>query len=121
MNNVHNLTPKERAEVKETICKAVKAAMLISGADKRRYGKLRDKLANNYLLGTNQYPNTFDKAVVSLGITRQASKAHPSGPAQTTRGWLSFSVEVAADEEAAGDAEGEQEGVKELVEEQTPG
>jgi hypothetical protein len=45
----------------------VKAALVISGADKRRYGKLKDELANNYLLGTDQYPDTFDKAVRILG------------------------------------------------------
>jgi hypothetical protein len=40
---------------------------LISRADKRRYGKLKDKLANSYLLGSDQYPNTFDKATRILG------------------------------------------------------
>ena len=37
----------------------VKAAMLISGADRRKFGKLKDKLKNNYLLGTDRYPDTF--------------------------------------------------------------
>jgi hypothetical protein len=49
VNNVHNVTPKEHAEAKETTCEAVKAAMLISSMDKQQYGKLRDELANNYL------------------------------------------------------------------------
>ena len=40
----------------------VKAALLISGASRSKYGKLKDELANNYLLGTDQYPNTFKKA-----------------------------------------------------------
>jgi hypothetical protein len=44
------------------VSEAVKAALLISGADRRCYGKLKDKLANSYLLGSNQYPDTFDKA-----------------------------------------------------------
>jgi hypothetical protein len=35
VNNIHNVTPKEHAEAKETICKAVKAAMLISDVDNR--------------------------------------------------------------------------------------
>ncbi len=47
-------TEEETAEV-------VKAALLISGADKRRYGKLKEQPAHNYLLGTNQYPNTLEK------------------------------------------------------------
>jgi hypothetical protein len=65
-------------------------------------------------------PIHLTRQFASLGITRQASQAHPSGPALTTREWLSFSVEVAADKEAAEDVEGYQKGVKELVEEQMP-
>ncbi len=45
----------------------MKAVLLISGINKRRYGRLKDDLANNYLLGTNQYPNTFEKALHILG------------------------------------------------------
>jgi hypothetical protein len=44
--------------------------------DKRRYRRLKDELANNYLLGTDQYPDTFDKAMRILG-NYQVSK--PSG------------------------------------------
>jgi hypothetical protein len=77
VNNFHNVTPKELAEAKETICKVVKAAMLISGMDKRRYGQLRDKLANNYLLGTNQYPDTFDKAVCILRNYQTSKSSTP--------------------------------------------
>ncbi len=58
----NNLRADEITKLKNEVNKAVKAALLISGADKRRFGKLRDNLANNYLLGTNQYPNTFEKA-----------------------------------------------------------
>jgi hypothetical protein len=41
--------------------------LLISGANKRQYGKVKDKLANNYLLGSDQYPNTIEKAMHILG------------------------------------------------------
>ncbi len=40
----------------------VKAALLISGANRRKFGKLKDELANNYLLGTDHYPDTLEKA-----------------------------------------------------------
>jgi hypothetical protein len=40
----------------------VKAALLINGADQRKFGKLKDELANNYLLGMDQYPDTLEKA-----------------------------------------------------------
>ncbi len=45
----------------------VKAALLISSADRCRYGRLKDLLANNYLLRSNQYPDTFGKAMRILG------------------------------------------------------
>jgi hypothetical protein len=62
-----NITDDERKSVEEEANKSVNAALLISGAEKRRYGKLKDELAINYLLGTNQYPNTFNKALCILG------------------------------------------------------
>jgi hypothetical protein len=58
-----NIRDDERKSEEEEANELVKAALLISGAEKRRYGKLKDELANNYLLGTNQYPNTFDKVL----------------------------------------------------------
>ncbi len=51
-------TEDEIAKMENEANKGVKAALLISGADKRRYGQLKVQLANNYLLGTDQYPNT---------------------------------------------------------------
>ena len=47
-------TTMEIREAEEDASKVVKAALLISGADKTRFGWLKDKLANNYLLGTDQ-------------------------------------------------------------------
>ncbi len=67
MSDKNNITDNERKSVGEEVNESVKAALLISGAEKCRYGKLKDELANNYLLGTNQYPNTFDKALHILG------------------------------------------------------
>ncbi len=40
---------------------------MISGANKQQYGKLKDELANNYLLGLDYYPNTCEKALQVLG------------------------------------------------------
>jgi hypothetical protein len=40
----------------------VKAALLINGADRRKFGKLKDELANDYLLGSDKYPDTLEKA-----------------------------------------------------------
>ena len=66
-------TAADRKDGEAASSKAMKAALLISGADRRRYGKLKDELANNYLLGTDQYPDTLEKAQRILGnyqITR---------------------------------------------------
>ena len=56
---------------------AVKAALLISGADKIRFGRLKDELANNYLLGTDQYPDTYEKAVRILGNYQTSRPSRP--------------------------------------------
>jgi hypothetical protein len=58
----YNVTEEEVMAAEEKVTKPVKAALLISGMDKERYGRLKEQLANNYLLGTNQYPNTPEKA-----------------------------------------------------------
>jgi hypothetical protein len=67
INNVNNMTKTDCAIAKEDVSEAVKAALLISRADKRRYGKLKDELATNYLLGNGQYPDILDKALHILG------------------------------------------------------
>ncbi len=65
VKDVRKPTDQEIAKAEDDSCKAVKAMLLVSGANKRRYGKLKDKLANNYLLGSNQYPDTFEKQCAS--------------------------------------------------------
>ena len=57
----------EQKKAEEDSSEAVKAALLISGADQRRYGALKDALANNYLLGNDQYPDRYNKAFRVLG------------------------------------------------------
>ncbi len=52
----------QQKKTEQDSSEAVKAELLISGADRRRYGALKDALANNYLLGNDQYPDTYDKA-----------------------------------------------------------
>ena len=67
MRDPNNISDQEQQEAIEEVAEAVKAALLICGADKRRYGRLKEQLANNYLLGTDQYPNTLEKATRILG------------------------------------------------------
>ena len=65
--DVNNITDIEQTEAETQTSDAVKAALLISGADKRRYGGLKNDLGNNDLMGANQYPDTTEKARVLLG------------------------------------------------------
>jgi hypothetical protein len=74
VKGMHKPSDQEIAQVEEDSSEAVKAALLISGADKRQYAKLKDKLANKYLLGRNQYPDTFKKAMRILGNYQVANK-----------------------------------------------
>ena len=67
ITNVNNVTDIERTEAKTQTSDALKAALLISGAYKRRYGGLKNDLGNNYLMGTDQYPDTTEKRRVLLG------------------------------------------------------
>jgi hypothetical protein len=63
----NNVTEDELGAVEAEVSEAIKGALLISGTNKRCYGKLKDKLANSYLLGSDQYPDPFNKATRILG------------------------------------------------------
>jgi hypothetical protein len=81
-NSMQGTTPtaQERSDTEETSSEAVKAALLISGADRRKYEKLKDELANNYLLSTDHYPHTFEKALRILGNYQTTTNSLPYRP-----------------------------------------
>ena len=79
-------TAQERSDAEEASSEAVKAALLISGADRRKYGKLKDELANNYLLGADQYPDTFEKALRILGNYQTTTNSLPYRPSPNNTG-----------------------------------
>ena len=64
--NINNITNAEQAEPETQTSDAVKAKVLISGYDKRRYGRVKNDLENNYLLGTDQYQDTTEKVIVLM-------------------------------------------------------
>ncbi len=70
----------------ETTRDAVMVALLISGVDRHRYGRLKDKLANNYLLGTDQYLDTFEKVLRILGVYQTTKKQLPFRPSPNDTG-----------------------------------
>jgi hypothetical protein len=87
-NTMQGTTPtaKERSDAEEASSEAVKSALLISGAGRRKYGKLKDKLVNNYLLGTDQYPDTFEKAICILGNYQTTTNSLPYRPSPNDTG-----------------------------------
>jgi hypothetical protein len=91
VRNPNSITDAEETAAEEEVADAAKAALLISGADKRRYGRLKEQLANNYLLGTDQYPDTLEKASRILG-NYQVAKGPPFGDRRNTNkgGGLAF-------------------------------
>ncbi len=72
--NITAPTPTELSEAEDVSIEQVKAAMLISGASCQKYEKLKDELANNYLLGLDHYPDTLEKAARIL-VNYQNTKA----------------------------------------------
>jgi hypothetical protein len=87
-NSIRGTTPtvQERSDAEEASSEAVKAALLISGADMRRYGKLKDELVNNYLLGTDQYPDIFEKALRILWNYQTTTNSLPCRPSPNGTG-----------------------------------
>jgi len=87
-NSMRGATPtaQERSDAEEAPSEAVKAALLISGTDRRKYRKLKDELANNYLLGTDQYPDTFEKALHILGNNQTTTNSLPYRPSPNDTG-----------------------------------
>jgi hypothetical protein len=75
--NVGNPTMIKKKKAKEEASEFIKAALLISGADRNRFGKLKDELANNYLLGMDQYLDTFEKAMRILGNYQVTRPSRP--------------------------------------------
>jgi hypothetical protein len=71
-----NVMEAEQRAVQDEVTNALKAALMISAANKARYGQIKEQLTNNYLLGTDQYPNTLEKATRILGNT--GAQGHPS-------------------------------------------
>ncbi len=82
--DIRNLTAKEFEKVHVEASEAVKEALLISCANKQRFGKLKDDLANNYLLGGDQYPDTVDKALRVLGNYQAPKNMLPYRGSQST-------------------------------------
>ena len=60
--------------------------LLISGADHRQNGALKDALASNYLLGSDQYPDTLEKAQRILSNYQTTRVTTPFKPSPNDTG-----------------------------------
>ncbi len=89
VRNLASIPEDKLASAEEEVAKAVKATILISRASKARYARLKEQLANNYLLGMDQYPNTLEKATRILG-NYQGVKPTPYGEQKSEGGGLAF-------------------------------
>ena len=88
ITNVNNITDIEWAEAETQTSDEVKSALLISGADKRRYGGLNNDLGNKYLMGADQYPDTTEKSRVLLGNYKPPRQQQRHQPRDD--GWVAF-------------------------------
>ena len=60
----------------EVVKKEVMAALLLSGADKLRYGGLNSTLAQYLSMGMNQYPCTVDETLNILNAYHKTTKGN---------------------------------------------
>ena len=67
---------------------AVKGAMFLSGADQKRFGTLKRDLHNDYLMGSDNYPDSLDRAVRLL--ENYEGPRQPWRPAGNPGGELAF-------------------------------
>jgi hypothetical protein len=112
--NVARPTATERKEAEDDATEAVKAALLISGADKMRFGRLKDELANNktnwptiICWGRTSTQIRTRRLCASLETTRQAGRAgHTEETAPKVVSHSSSEEEEDADAEVAEEVQG---------------
>ena len=71
-----NITAAERTQAIKETTNAVKAAKTISGAGQQQYMQPKIDLINNYLFGTDQYPDTVGKLLCLLYNYRMPRAQH---------------------------------------------
>jgi hypothetical protein len=64
--NVASPTKNELAAAHLSVREEFLAALLLSGANRDRYGALRNELANQYTFGNDLYPKTTDQCLTMM-------------------------------------------------------
>ena len=66
-------TEKERNEYKKCIKKEMIAALMLHGADRTRYQRLKNTLAQNYSMGTNNISKMIDEVIYILSSYKKTA------------------------------------------------
>ena len=67
-------TEKEIEKAKEYVMKRGLAILLLIGADRNRYGAMKNKMQQNMAMGTNNYPKSVDETMNILNTFAKTSK-----------------------------------------------
>ena len=65
---------KEIEKAKEYVMKRGSAMSLLIGADRNRYGAMKNKMQQNMAMGTNNYPKSVDETMNILNTFAKTSK-----------------------------------------------
>jgi hypothetical protein len=78
--NVAPPTKNELAAAHLSVREEFLAALLLSGANRDRYGALRNELANQYTFGNDLYPKTTDQCLTMMNRRVDNVLRQPRGP-----------------------------------------
>ena len=78
--NVASPTKNELAATYLSVREEFLAALLLSGANRDRYGALRNELANQYTFGNDLYPKMSDQCLTMMNHHVDNVPRQPRGP-----------------------------------------
>jgi len=78
--NVASPTTDELATANYSVREEFLAALMLSGANRYRYGALRNELANQYTFGNDLYPKSTDQCLTMMNHRADTVPRSPRGP-----------------------------------------
>ena len=79
-HDVASPTPDELAIAHKCVRDEFLLALMLSSANRDRYGALRNELANQYTFGNNLYPKTVDQCLTMMNRRMDSTPRLPCGP-----------------------------------------
>jgi hypothetical protein len=73
-------TPDELAIANKCVREEFLAALMLSGANRDRYGALRTEFSNQYTFGNDLYPKTVDQCLTMMNRQMDSAPRQPPGP-----------------------------------------